>query len=178
MIKKILALTVGSALLIGSNALAITYTDENTVDVLFNGTGNNGGVTSHSSSFNLTPGYNPVTHTLTSATAVFTMYDVNGDEGFNITVEGDLFVTQGSFSASIDVGGSIVGALLGNLDEDGILNYTITRTGGNFWLWNAKLTAEGQERQPSTNGVPDGGATLTMLGMGLLGVFSIRRKLA
>ncbi|MCC6821338.1 MAG: VPDSG-CTERM sorting domain-containing protein [Verrucomicrobia subdivision 3 bacterium] len=178
MMKKILALAVGAALLGGSSAMAITYQDNNPADVWLNAFN-----TSYSGQFTLA-GYNPGIETITSAVATFKLNDAfGGREGYNITVEANPFLSGGSFATSlfgtITVGSGITGNILGILDATGVLDYTITRTSGEFWLTNARLVAQASTRTGTNpTSVPDGGTTLAMLGMGLVGVFGLRRKIA
>lgn len=88
------------------------------------------------------------------------------------------------------VSGSLTGnlTLLGDLNADGKLAYTVTIQNldtsrrsdtEDTWLKIAELTATG-DRKPGNNGnpVPDGGATLGLFGLGLLGLGAIRRKLS
>lgn len=73
---------------------------------------------------------------------------------------------------------TITGAALNDLNADGILSYSvkIPNISGNtddVWLKWAKLEVTTECRQ-----VPDGGATLSLLGLGLMGLVAVRRRLA
>jgi hypothetical protein len=73
-------------------------------------------------------------------------------------------LVQGSFS------------LFAAISLDGTLNYTVTRTGGNgFTLASAALTVTANDDELAA--VPDGGTTLTMLGLGMVGLGALRRRL-
>jgi VPDSG-CTERM motif len=76
------------------------------------------------------------------------------------------------------------GALLLDLQADGILNYSVTIQSKDSWrvedayLKIAQLTAKAERKPVTTNTpVPDGGATLGLLGLGLMGLGALRRKL-
>jgi hypothetical protein len=56
-----------------------------------------------------------------------------------------------------------------------MLSYTVTRTAGNgFILASAALTVEANN--DAMTAVPDGGTTLTMLGLGMVGLGALRRR--
>lgn len=178
MMKTLLGLFVAGTLFVGSSASALnyTFTDSNPTFINLNDCN-----TSYTGQFNITPAYNPLTMQVNSATAKFTLGDLFGSEGYNITMEGSAFVSGGSFFGLINVGGG-VGSLLGNLSADGILNYTITRTSGEFWVLNACLTAYASDRTTggvnnTDNRVPDGGLTIALLGMGFICLGAMKRKL-
>ncbi len=74
------------------------------------------------------------------------------------------------------------GTMLADL-SDGFLRYSIQvenwRDGRNndVWLKQAHLEVWGREA-PRSHGVPDGGATVALLGLGLAAIFLIRRRLS
>jgi hypothetical protein len=65
----------------------------------------------------------------------------------------------------------VSGDVLGTLDKDGTLKFKVTREAGDFVVWEAKLKYE-----TSPTSVPDGGATVMLLGLGLAGIESMRRR--
>lgn len=72
--------------------------------------------------------------------------------------------------------------ILGDLNADGILNYSVTiqdlSGSKNTYLKIAELTVTGDPKKTTTGQpVPDGGATLALLGATLMGLGVIRRKL-
>ena len=67
----------------------------------------------------------------------------------------------------------VSGDLLGTLDNDGTLKFKVKREAGDFVVWKAKLVYE-----TSPTSVPDGGATLMLLGVALAGIESLRRATA
>ena len=79
-------------------------------------------------------------------------------------------------------------SILGDINADGILAYSVTIQNldtsrrsytEDTYLKIAELTAGG-DLKPRTTGtpVPDGGATLGLFGLGLLGLGAVRRKLS
>ena len=72
-----------------------------------------------------------------------------------------------------DLGGVVSGDALGKLDNDGILKFTVKREAGDFIYWQAKLVYK-----TSPISVPDGGATLMLLGLGMAGIEVLRRRTA
>lgn len=139
--------------------------------------------------FNITSGYNPATHIITSATAYFLLNDdldfIRGrttqidladsvkewavvDLGSTVAYFGPTEVNLGTV-----ISGAVTGAALADLAADGVLGYKVWSKDGDFLLLAAKLEAEVERRR-----VPDGGATVGLLGFTLLGLVAIRRKLA
>lgn len=191
MIRKALCLALGAALWAGS-AQAISFTDSNPADVRLdaNSALNVFGVWVPNPLYNpsytgnwdlLNEGYDPATQQINSAVATFSLNDANGrSESYTITIDGDTFLSGGSFSTTtfgtIDFAGGVVGDALITLDSTGLLSYTVTATSGVFWLANAALTADVSARE-SNGHVPDGGLTVAMLGIGLAGLGRIRRML-
>ena len=62
-------------------------------------------------------------------------------------------------------------SVVGDLSEDGILNYTVSSTGGDFKLLGAGIKATFQDRS-----VPDNGLTIPLLGFSLFSMFIAQRK--
>jgi hypothetical protein len=145
---------------------AVTYTDNNPANVWLNGLN-----PSYTGQFTLA-GYNPVAETITSAAAEFTFWDALGNESFSINMGGDL-LTHGSFSGVLVLPTDVVNAWL-TLDSTGTLAYTVSLTSGfltEFWLTNASLTAVATARN-----VPDVGATVVLLGLGIIGILAAWRR--
>jgi hypothetical protein len=131
-------------------------------------------------------GYDPLTQTLTAAWAVFLMTDdegllsADGLDMFGKTETVEIFLGSElgtAFGTPTEVGitfsGGTVGAIaLSDLDEDGILDYSVRSTKGHFVLVNAGLKATF-----ATRTIPDGGLTLILLGLGLFSLAIGRRLL-
>ena len=66
--------------------------------------------------------------------------------------------------------GAVNGAALWDLGADGILGFTVNSTRGEAYVAAATPVASGGTR------VPDGGATLILLGMAFIGILAIHRK--
>jgi VPDSG-CTERM motif len=170
-------LAAGALLASGGAASAIQYVDDNQANVWINILN-----PSYTGSWDIAgEGYNPLSQQITSATATFALNDAfGGRESYTITIDGDTFLTGGSFSTplfgSITLGDSISGTAFITLDTTGHLSYTVYRGSGEFWLVDATLTADTAPRNNDPSGsVPDGGMTLVMLGCGLLGLAGIRK---
>jgi hypothetical protein len=67
--------------------------------------------------------------------------------------------------------------------QDGVISYTVMvenrsdRRYNDVWFKEAKLNAWGNEN-PDSHGVPDSGASVLMLGIGLLSIFLLRQRTA
>ena len=114
---------------------------------------------------------------LVSATASFFFADDNDRAIEKVNVFIGLF--DGSFNTllqsqsltTITFGASTISLAI--LETFGGINYSVSSSGGDFKLSHAVLTAT-----PATvRGVPDGGTTAILLGLGLLSLVAIRRKL-
>ena len=187
--KAILSMVTGVTLLAGGSALAIQYIDTNPADTRLDANYFYGLNPLYNPSYTggwdlLNEGYDPLTEQINSAVATFKLNDANGfSESYTITIDGNAFLTGGSFSTTllgtISVGDSVGGTALVTLDATGLLSYTVTANSGVFWLKEATLTAEASGRpQTDPTTVPDGGASLALLGMGLIGLGALKRKLS
>lgn len=89
-----------------------------------------------------------------------------GTESVLINVA-DVMLANGSFSTLVllNIGGSAL--IEGSLNALGFVFYTVTATSGEFFFDAAYLQAEA---------TPDGGATVTLLGVGLCALGAVRRK--
>jgi hypothetical protein len=173
--KTIFIALVASSLVVlsGANGRAGTLWD---IDVFFKYLSDK--TTSYTGSFDIKSQYDPALETVTDAQAWFFVKD---DELWNpkdksekvaIDLGDESFL--GSNSAYFNLlGGDISGDALATLDTFGTLKYTIGRTEGDFLAMSAKLYVE-----TSPRAVPDGGATLMLLGVALAGIESLRRKMA
>ena len=129
-------------------------------------------------SFNIADqGYNPSAETIISADAEFVLWDSDSNaDGVSVSVGGlqiqpGSTVTQG-FSI---LGGSLTGQALLNLEADGRIGYRIEwLSGDSFKVSAASLIA--QTAPNSVVGVPDGGMTLALLGLGLVALEWGRRR--
>lgn len=137
----------------------------------------------HSDTFNiLQNGFVPGTHHVTAALVTFKLSDDSSSdsgESFSINLDGGPSELSGSYMGWVTLGPSQIGInLLASLNADGILNYTVSATSGDFWLKTAFL---GVQATGGAHSVPDTGGTLILaaLGMGLLvvGTLATRQEL-
>jgi hypothetical protein len=91
-------------------------------------------------------------------------------ESGSVYLEDRLFIGPKKISLN-PINSDVSGNAFGKLDKDGILKYSVRREAGDFLFWHAKLVCETSPRS-----VPDGGATLMLLGLGLAGIESLRRR--
>lgn len=122
------------------------------------------------------PGYNPATEMVTAAQVWLNFSDdSDGYEkakvslGIGTWTSPEWEVDPGTMSWSFGSGSAVVAAL-----QDGIMEYDITATMGDFTVNWGKLKVWTEER---TQGVPDSGSTLGLLGLTLVGLAHARRKL-
>jgi hypothetical protein len=165
--KKLTIALLSALALVSVNSYATTFTDVNNANVYLNLLH-----TSYTGTWDIADkGYNPSSMKIDSATIEFLLWDGLGAEKYTITIAGGTYASGGSFAGTIAVGGSLenYANILADLSADGILKYTVSRNSGEFWLNKATLTAEASK-------VPDGGATVGLLGLGMLGCFCASRK--
>lgn len=132
----------------------------------------------YSGTFNIAnKGYNSGVESVTSALAQFWLADdldwPRQSESFTVSLGSDSQWSSGP--VRLLVGDKLNVTLLADLGADGILNYSVTAATGDFYLLAASLEAC-TERKPQQ--VPDGGTTLALLGLGLVGVAGLRRRMA
>ena len=135
--------------------------------------------TKYTGYFDITSEYDPTVEKLTYAKAWFLFSDdslADGEEWVSVDLGYDTFLDPVKITFALVGSGVITGDSFLTLDETGKLKYTISRTKGDFWALAAKLMVETIPTTP--RGVPDGGATLMLLGMGLAGIESLRRMMA
>jgi hypothetical protein len=113
---------------------------------------------------------------IVSATAYF--YVRNGNQG-NDTIAIDLGSAQFFNSGAEDSFTIVDGAAsISLLQSNGVISYSVnqagTTGGSNFILDYAQLQVT--TTRTASNGVPDGGSTLVLLGLGLAGIAFVSRK--
>ena len=163
--KTLLALVV--SVLIAANAGAGLYTDINTY---LNVSIQEGSPVTKQ--FNIAEwGYSSSTEQVYSATASFLLIDLwGGSETLTVSLGGgSSVISSDPFLVTMAANSSA----LWDLSADGKLSFTITALTGQTYLTNATLVAWAGAR-----GVPDGGFTLTFLGLSFLGILVARRKFA
>jgi hypothetical protein len=170
------SLAAGGLALSSLNSHAISYRD---LDVL-------GGLikdTSVTGEFNLVvgdgglgdrTGFNHLTEQITSATATFSFIDDADWAAETVTIKlGSFdFLNETTLATVLFYNGSVIGNALFDLQQDGILKYTITAN-GDFYSISADLRAEASP----IGSVPDGGSTLSLLGVACLGLGWASRKM-
>jgi hypothetical protein len=116
-------------------------------------------------------GFNPSTMTLESSKFWFYFSDdYDGySEKLELTVEGDKWEDDAQVKNYTYSYGA--GSVLVALQDDGKISFRVKADLGDFYFKGAKLEATG-----SANSVPDGGMTLAMLGLGLVGLGLARRR--
>ena len=133
------------------------------------------GKTTYSSEFDITSKYNPAFETVTYAYAWFPVSD---DQSFDwseevaVDLEGQPFLGPSSATLNLLLGGKISGNAFATLDTTGQLKYSLYATEGDSLSWGGKLYVETCPRP-----VPDGGATLMLLGVALAGIESLRPRI-
>jgi hypothetical protein len=95
------------------------------------------------------------------------------DEAGTIALEGTTIFS----GSTLLYGGAVDQAIVNAHLQDGILQYTITATEGDFWLIGGKMVVDARRRGGNGTPVPDAGATVAMLGLSLLGLAASRRKI-
>lgn len=120
----------------------------------------------------LDSGYDPTTEQLFGAVATFALWDPKlGQENLSISLGSSAStIWSGSIAFAVAVPGAVNGAALWDLGADGILGFTVNSTKGEAYVAAATLVANGGTR------VPDGGATLILLGLAFIGILAIHRK--
>ena len=182
-------LTVGAV-----NARALQFIDYDGVPTYLNADGSPG-AKKVTGTFSITPPYNPATDDLLSAEVFFYYSDDdppdailgdgpfwgdgeefvrlrldNGKGGWKKLLEEEVGVLDNASEALPKVA-------FNSLSADGVLDYEVKATTGDFWFLGAKLVVEIAPKSDNTAGVPDGGMTLALLGLSLAGVGALRHKL-
>ena len=135
-----------------------------------------------------TQGFNPAAHILTSATVSFWFADdeSDGSEQVDIFVNGMLAQHQVANDFEVDgvhpeatfakyTFNITDAATLASLASGASITYTVRQQVGDTYLKIAGLTGTGTTR--GNQGVPDGGSTVALLGLGLIGLAAVRKRL-
>ena len=132
-------------------------------------------------SFTDVAGFIPGHERVDAAFAWFYFRDNNNDnrvEAVRVDLDNTQFLLGGTSANPLTVignksfsifGGAATGAIQA-LEVDGILKYEINRVDGDFYFDYARLEVDTH--------VPDGGGTAMLLGLGVLAMGTLRRKLA
>lgn len=123
-------------------------------------------------------GYSSANETIISADVEFVVWDSDANaDGINIRIGGHDFAS-GSVSQGFTMfGGSLIGEALLNLTADGRVGYRIQWLSGDAFKVSAVSLIAQTTPNSTIPGVPDGGTTLALLGLGLVGLEWGRRKI-
>jgi hypothetical protein len=169
--KALLALVLVGLAVANLGAAAYTYVDiETSQSGTFDLTNK---IAISTNPFDISRGYNSLTQVVNDAYAEFVFLGV-GNAQVNLagSIIGKSIVLGGT------LGSDIFGSVLLDLGADGKLSYSVQTALKGFSiqtplkLVSASLTAHASTR------VPDGGPTLTLLGIGLLSILGAQRMLA
>ena len=126
--------------------------------------------------FDISSKYNPKLEKVTFAKLWVVATDdqvrPDSEESASVYLGDQLFLGPKKISLNL-LSGELSGNALATLDKYGKIKYSIHREEGDFLVWGAKLLVETSPRS-----VPDGGATLMLLGVALAGIESLRRRTA
>ena len=131
--------------------------------------------TSYSRWFDIKGKYDPASERVTNAYAWFSVKDDSlrdSREKVAVDLGNQPLVRPSNVSLNL-LGGAISNDALLTLATTGRLKYTLWRTEGDFFASEAKLQIETRPKV-----VPDGGATLMLLGVALAAIEQARRKMA
>ena len=176
--RKILGVLLGVLGLGLADASAALYYDHDYLNTVLGPTR-----LSKSGSFNIAvQGYSPTAETIDWAGFAFTFIDSDNKEDTVRISLGHEIVSYENISYGFNIfGGLLTGDALLDLSADGIISYTIRWVSGDpFKLLTGTLIAEttANANNPTPGApVPDGGATVAMLGLALLALEGARRKL-
>ena len=170
--KSVVMAFVASSLLLLSEVTgkAATFWD---IDLFFKYLSDE--TTAYTYRFDIKGKYDPALETVSVARAWFLVEDDwsrDSKEKVAVDLENQRFVGPSNASLNL-LGGQISSDALLTLATTGTLKFTIRRTEGDFLAKEAKLEVETRPRV-----VPDGGATLMLLGVALAGIESLRRRMA
>jgi len=145
------------------------------------------GSASYSSTFNIgagdgdfgdQAGYDATSEQIVSATASFVFLSLNDNSRQSVSIDLGTtpFVSSGSVPVLFSVfNGAVSGQILQDLSDTGVITYNIRwENGAAFEAESAGLYAE--SRPKDRDNVPDGGGTLGLLGLGLIGVRWMSRR--
>jgi len=162
--RPLLALIVIGLAVVNANAITYTYVD---VESFKTGTFNITNVLGISTNpLDVSFGYNPAAQTVYDAYAEFSFLGLGGP--VQISLGGLTFGKTIGFPGGLS-GSSLDNLALLDLRSDGKVSYTVQTS---LTLVSGKLTVHAGSR------VPDGGFTLTLLGLSVLAILVFRRKFA
>ncbi|MEI6466288.1 MAG: hypothetical protein WCQ89_16295 [Verrucomicrobiota bacterium] len=155
-----------------------TFTAENSSSWTYSGTLDLAGV-----------GFNPATmDAISPVTVTFWFNDISGSYTTSLSL-GGIALDSGNFSSDFTLSGGLSGTMLGDLNADGKINYTIVATnmsisGGDdderrvdkFQLTGERLVATYTNVSSDTPRVADGGSTALLLGATLAGIGLVARR--
>lgn len=127
-------------------------------------------------------GYNPALHVIDSASAYFNFQGTGAEVEPNLYQLGVVWsgfsgwsVMQRDYAGYMGGGGGggLSAALLADLADDGLLNFEWELIGQRFSSFTGTLTVNYSDKPA----VPEGGMTAGLLGLALLGIGALRRKL-
>lgn len=167
--RKLLSSIGTAAILFGvvvsSHAISHTIIDTQS-HIIAPGTTYTGSFDLLSSSVN--PAYDPAAEVITSARATFILaeqFGIPGNESVTVDLEGSFFGSaQNFFIAGISAEVNLT------LLDDNLLQFSISSGSGSFVPTVLAFAGLEFNTAPRTQAVPDGGATLGLLGLTLLGL--------
>ena len=117
-------------------------------------------------------GFDSDTMDVLSGTVEFLVYDTTGDlDTFSINLGNLSLIENGTFNYYFHEASDVEASLLLEISDTGRLQYTVTaKNGSSFRLGGAYLEVE----VDGPTNVPDGGASILLLGLGFLSVTGIR----
>jgi hypothetical protein len=179
-IKKTLG--IAAAVMMGVSAQAVQYVDTDIIGKVLSSSAPSAGgefniATADGDGLDIV-GYQPSSESIIFAMAQFTILDWDGNfEAVEVELGSANFIAaSGTFGTGFTtLSGVVSGAAYFDLNEDGIIAYTIEWVGGHaFTAIAASLNAYTAPKTPTN--VPDGGLTLSLLGMGLVGLGWLSKK--
>jgi hypothetical protein len=163
---------VALAIMSSSSTYAADYSDYVNIETVIHS-----GNPSVTGTFNIADdGFNGTSESINWADVQFVVYDNDSNRDVvTMTVGGD-YAGSGSVRNGFNLfGGSLLGEALLDLSVDGIVAFTIHWLSGDaFRVSEAALSVQ---TTSNAQAVPDGGSTVMMLGLALLGFGTLHRKL-
>jgi len=162
-----------------SSAHAIQISDDGSSVGLIDSTHTVSGV------FDLTSQYNSSAFSMGGATASFVFSNNGNNTAVDVRLDGlstgtGIIPLTFLWFFNVPVQFTVSGAAKDDLVNTGILSYSISlnddSSGASIYLTGATLTATVTAKSPAENAVPDGGTTLSLLGLALTGLGLARRK--